>query len=65
MSLSGQVAVVTGGGDGIGGATSRRLAEEGCKVLVVDINAELVPQPNVHTDSSTAAPSPAPYHFSE
>ena len=25
---------------GIGGATARRLAEEGAKVLIVDVNAE-------------------------
>jgi len=39
-SLQDQVAVVTGGARGIGGATSRRLAEEGAKVLVADINGE-------------------------
>jgi NAD(P)-dependent dehydrogenase (short-subunit alcohol dehydrogenase family) len=35
-----QVAIVTGGAMGIGGATARRLAEEGARVLVVDINAD-------------------------
>ena len=39
-SLQDQVAIVTGGARGIGGATSRRLAEEGAKVLVADINGE-------------------------
>jgi NAD(P)-dependent dehydrogenase (short-subunit alcohol dehydrogenase family) len=34
--LAGKVAVVTGGGSGIGAAVCRRLAEEGCKVVVVD-----------------------------
>jgi NAD(P)-dependent dehydrogenase (short-subunit alcohol dehydrogenase family) len=34
-----QVAIVTGGAVGIGGATSRRLAEEGARVLVVDVDA--------------------------
>jgi len=38
--LTGQVAIVTGGAMGIGGATSRRLAEEGARVLVVDIQAD-------------------------
>jgi NAD(P)-dependent dehydrogenase (short-subunit alcohol dehydrogenase family) len=39
--LAGQVAIVTGGATGIGGATSRRLAEEGAKVLIADINVPL------------------------
>jgi meso-butanediol dehydrogenase / (S,S)-butanediol dehydrogenase / diacetyl reductase len=39
-SLQDQVAVVTGGGMGIGGATARRLAEEGAKVLIADFNME-------------------------
>ena len=41
MSLAGQVAIVTGGGDGIGGATARRLAQEGASVLIVEISAQL------------------------
>lgn len=36
--FDGQVAVVTGGALGIGGATARRLAAEGARVLVADIN---------------------------
>ena len=33
-----RVAIVTGGAQGIGGATSRRLAEEGAKVLIADVD---------------------------
>ena len=36
--LTGKVAIVTGGGGGIGSATALRLAEEGAKVVVADIN---------------------------
>ena len=37
-SIADKVAVVTGGGSGIGLATVRRLAKEGAKVVVVDLN---------------------------
>jgi 2-hydroxycyclohexanecarboxyl-CoA dehydrogenase len=40
MRLEGQVALVTGGASGIGAATCRRLAAEGAKVAVGDINLE-------------------------
>ncbi len=38
--LKGTVTVIAGGGSGIGAATAQRLAEEGCHVLVGDINAD-------------------------
>ncbi len=38
--LAGQVAIVTGGGQGIGGATARRLAEDGASVLIADIDGD-------------------------
>jgi 3-oxoacyl-[acyl-carrier protein] reductase len=38
--FTGKVAVVTGGAQGIGAATARRLAEEGAVVAVVDLTAE-------------------------
>jgi NAD(P)-dependent dehydrogenase (short-subunit alcohol dehydrogenase family) len=38
--LSGRVAVVTGGASGIGLASVRRLASEGARVVVADLNAE-------------------------
>ena len=38
--LDGKVAIVTGGGSGMGAATSARLAEEGVKVVVVDVRED-------------------------
>ena len=40
MRLEGRIALVTGGGSGIGAATCRRLAAEGARVAVTDINEE-------------------------
>jgi 3-oxoacyl-[acyl-carrier protein] reductase len=41
LGLSGKVAIVTGSARGLGAATARRLAQEGAKVVITDINAEL------------------------
>ncbi|MGX1783622.1 SDR family NAD(P)-dependent oxidoreductase [Streptomyces diastaticus] len=40
MQLEGRVAVITGGGDGIGAGVARRFAAEGAAVLVADANEE-------------------------
>jgi NAD(P)-dependent dehydrogenase (short-subunit alcohol dehydrogenase family) len=36
--LAGKVAIVTGGAGGLGSAAARRLSEEGCRVVVVDLD---------------------------
>ncbi len=41
MKLQGQVAIIAGGGQGIGAGIVRCLAEEGADIAVVDINGEL------------------------
>jgi NAD(P)-dependent dehydrogenase (short-subunit alcohol dehydrogenase family) len=38
--LNGHAAIVTGGAQGIGGATARRLAEDGARVLIADVDAD-------------------------
>src|SRR6185369_13261874 len=53
-----QVAIVTGGAMGIGGATARRLAEEGARVLVVDVNDEAA-QRNVERIQSSGGQAAA------
>ncbi len=40
MQLAGLAALVTGGGSGLGAATATRLAAAGCRVAVLDLNAE-------------------------
>ncbi|HEY3995044.1 MAG TPA: SDR family NAD(P)-dependent oxidoreductase, partial [Mycobacterium sp.] len=41
LLLTGRVAVVTGGGGGIGAATARLFAQHGAQVVIADIDTEL------------------------
>jgi 3-oxoacyl-[acyl-carrier protein] reductase len=41
LGLTGKVAIVTGSARGLGAATARRLAQEGARVVITDINGEL------------------------
>ncbi len=40
MDISGQVAVITGGGSGLGAATAKALAAKGAKVAALDLNMD-------------------------
>ncbi len=51
--LNGKVAIVTGGGQGIGRALTLRLAEEGCKVAIFDLQAEAGAQTAVLAGDAT------------
>jgi len=44
LGLKEKVAIITGGGNGIGAAACRRLAAEGARVLVADVNLEKAQQ---------------------
>jgi NAD(P)-dependent dehydrogenase (short-subunit alcohol dehydrogenase family) len=54
-ALSGKVAVITGGGSGIGQATAQLFAQEGAQVIILDIDADAV----TRTLASLSGPPPA------
>ena len=62
--LEGHVALVTGGGSGIGRATCQRLACDGAKVVVADIVAETAAETAALLTSSGAAALPLTFDVS-
>ncbi|MCB0193580.1 MAG: glucose 1-dehydrogenase [Anaerolineae bacterium] len=57
MRLKDRVAIVTGGGRGIGEATCQRFVEEGAKVIVADIDfTEVANEINSNVDQAAAVP---------
>jgi 2-hydroxycyclohexanecarboxyl-CoA dehydrogenase len=58
--FEGKIVIVTGGGGGIGGATSRRFASEGANVAVFDLNLEAAER--VAADIVAAGGAATAYH---
>ena len=54
MKLDGRVALITGGGSGMGRATARRLTDEGMQVCVVDIDGDAAAVVNAATSPPEA-----------
>ena len=57
MTLANKIAIVTGGAVGIGGAIARRLAADGTKVLIADIQPEAAEEnvARIHAAGGTAS----------
>lgn len=52
--FKGKVAIITGGGRGLGAAICKRLASEGARVVVADIDKEAADRVSHEIDSSIA-----------
>jgi 3-oxoacyl-[acyl-carrier protein] reductase len=55
--LAGQVAIITGSGQGIGAEAARLFANEGAKVVVADIDASTHPLSSYEHDMKADPPS--------
>lgn len=52
--LAGQVAIITGSGQGIGAEAARLFANEGAKVVVADVDASKLPEASSRRKASRA-----------
>lgn len=55
MNLVGQTAIITGGAQGIGGAVAGRLSEQGARVALLDLDAELAAETAVKLGNNAIA----------
>ena len=54
IDMAGKVALVTGGASGMGQITARRLAKQGAKVAIFDVNEQALQDTAAETDNITA-----------
>ena len=54
IDMSGNVAIVTGGASGMGQITARRLAKQGAKVAIFDVNEQALQDTAAGSDNITA-----------
>lgn len=54
IDMSGKVAIVTGGASGMGQITARRLAKQGAKVAIFDVNENALQETAAEADNITA-----------
>ena len=52
MSLSGQVALVTGGGTGIGKAIAQAMHKEGAKIIIVGRKEEILKEKHIQKNQT-------------
>jgi NAD(P)-dependent dehydrogenase (short-subunit alcohol dehydrogenase family) len=54
IDMSGKVAIITGGASGMGQITARRLAKEGAKIAIFDVNEQALQDTAAEADNITA-----------
>ena len=58
--FSGRIAVITGGGTGMGRELARQLAAEGCSIALGDVSAGAMLQPSAASCRASSRPMPVP-----